>query len=102
MSSDVRINAVAIAQGGLTISISETPVASQPAPFSNGTTQVLPRTAISVQDGNDRGLALLGGGSSLKSLVSGLNAMGVSPRDLITILQAIKSAGALQAEIEVQ
>jgi flagellar P-ring protein precursor FlgI len=102
MSSDVRINAVAIAQGGLTISISEAPVASQPGPLSNGTTQVLPRTSISVDDGSGRSLAMLGGGTSLKSLVSGLNAMGVSPRDLITILQAIKSAGALQAEIEVQ
>lgn len=102
MSADVRISPVAIAQGGLTISVSETPVASQPAPLSEGETVVLPRTAIDVDDGGGASLAMVGGGSSLRSLVSGLNALGVSPRDLITILQALKTAGALQAEIEVQ
>ncbi|MFM9977334.1 MAG: flagellar basal body P-ring protein FlgI [Sphingomonadaceae bacterium] len=102
MGSDVRISPVAIAQGGLTISVTETPVASQPAPLSGGTTQVLPRTQIDVDDGNGKSLALLRGGTSLQSLVSGLNTLGVSPRDLITILQAVKSAGALQAEIVVQ
>ena len=102
MGSDVRISPVAIAQGGLTISVSESPIVSQPAPFSEGETTVVPRTDIGVDDGGGRSLAMVGGGSSLSSLVSGLNALGVSPRDLITILQALKSAGALQAEIEVQ
>ena len=102
MGKDVRISPVAIAQGGLTISVSETPVASQPGPLSEGQTVVLPRTAIEVDDGGGASLAMVGGGSSLSSLVSGLNALGVSPRDLITILQALKTAGALQAEIEVQ
>ncbi len=102
MGADVRISPVAIAQGGLTISVTETPEASQPAPFSNGTTTVLPRTSISVDDGGGRTLGIVGGGASLRALVSGLNAIGVSPRDLITILQAIRSAGALQAEITVQ
>lgn len=102
MSSDVRISPVAIAQGGLTISVTETPEASQPAPFSDGKTVVLPRTSISVDDGGGASLGIVGGGASLRSLVSGLNAIGVSPRDLITILQAIRSAGALQAEITVQ
>lgn len=102
MSSDVRISPVAIAQGGLTISVSESPIVSQPAPLSNGETTVVPRTQISVDDGGGAALAMIGGGTSLQSLVSGLNALGVSPRDLITILQAVKSAGALQAEIEVQ
>ena len=102
MSADVRISPVAIAQGGLTISVTETPVASQPAPLSDGETVVLPRTAIDVNDGNGASLAMVGGGSSLSSLVGGLNALGVSPRDLITILQALKTAGALQAEIQVQ
>lgn len=102
MGSDVRISPVAIAQGGLTISVTETPEASQPAPFSNGTTTVLPRTSIKVDDGNGKTLGILAAGASLRSLVSGLNAIGVSPRDLITILQAIRSAGALQAEISVQ
>ena len=102
MGKDVRISPVAIAQGGLTISVSETPVASQPGPLSEGQTVVLPRTAIEVDDGGGASLAMVGGGSSLSSLVCGLNALGVSPRDLITILQALKTAGALQAEIEVQ
>ncbi|EIZ78716.1 flagellar basal body P-ring protein [Novosphingobium sp. Rr 2-17] len=102
MGSDVQISPVAIAQGGLTISVTETPVASQPAPLSGGTTAVLPRTSINVDDGSGKSLALLKDGASLKSLVSGLNTLGVSPRDLITILQAVKSAGALQAEIVVQ
>ncbi|USI72007.1 flagellar basal body P-ring protein FlgI [Sphingomonas morindae] len=102
MGADVRISPVAIAQGGLTISVSESPVASQPGPFSAGGTVVLPRTAISVDDGGGRSLATLGGGASLRDLVTGLNALGVSPRDLITILQALRTAGALQAEIEVQ
>jgi flagellar P-ring protein precursor FlgI len=101
MGTDVRISPVAIAQGGLTISVSEAPIVSQPGPLSSGQTQVVPRTQISVDDGGGKSLAMLGG-TSLRSLVSGLNALGVSPRDLITILQAVKSAGALQAEIEVQ
>jgi flagellar P-ring protein precursor FlgI len=102
MSSDVRISPVAIAQGGLTISVSEAPVASQPAPLSNGQTAVLPRTRVAVDDGGGAKIAMVGGGASLQSLVGGLNTLGVSPRDLITILQAVKRAGALQAEIEVQ
>ena len=102
MTSDVRISPVAIAQGGLTISVSETPVASQPLPFSDGKTAVLPRTRIDVDDGGGRSLGVLAAPTSLRALVAGLNAIGVSPRDLITILQAIKSAGALQAEIIVQ
>lgn len=102
MGADVRVSPIAIAQGGLTISVAESPAVSQPGPLSNGQTAVVPRTKIAVDDGSGRSLAMLGGGASLKSLVGGLNAMGVSPRDLITILQAIRSAGALQAEIEVQ
>ncbi|MES2065077.1 MAG: flagellar basal body P-ring protein FlgI [Pseudomonadota bacterium] len=102
MGADVRISSVAVAQGGLTISVTETPQVSQPGPLSSGQTTVVPRTQVSVNDGNDAHLALIGGGASLKTLVSGLNALGVSPRDLITILQAVKSAGALQADIEVQ
>ncbi|MBT0670538.1 flagellar basal body P-ring protein FlgI [Novosphingobium profundi] len=102
MGADVRVSPVAIAQGGLTISVTETPVASQPNPLSNGQTTTLPRTRIQANDGNGASLAMLTQGTSLRSLVSGLNALGVSPRDLITILQALQSAGALQAEITVQ
>lgn len=101
MTADVRISPVAIAQGGLTISVAENPVASQPGPLSGGQTQVLPRTQVSVDDGGGASLAMVEG-ESLKTLVGGLNRLGVSPRDLITILQALRSAGALQAEIEVQ
>lgn len=101
MSADVRVSPVAVAQGGLTVSVSEAPVASQPEPFSQGETAVLPRTSVAVDDGSGRSLGFVEG-ASLRQLVSGLNALGVSPRDLITILQAVKSAGALQAEIEVQ
>ncbi len=101
MTADVRISPVAIAQGGLTISVAENPVASQPGPLSDGQTQVLPRTQVSVDDGGGASLAMVEG-ASLRSLVSGLNALGVSPRDLITILQALRGAGALQADIEVQ
>jgi len=101
MNSDVRITPVAIAQGGLTITVTESPQVSQPAPFSNGQTTVVPRTNVQVNDGNGASLAMVDG-ASLQTLVSGLNTLGVSPRDLITILQAIKTAGALQADIEVQ
>jgi len=101
MSNDVKLSPVAIAQGGLTISVTETPQVSQPAPLSNGQTTTVPRTQVNVNDGNGASLAMVNG-SSLQSLVSGLNTLGVSPRDLITILQAVKSAGALQAEIVVQ
>jgi len=102
MGQDVRVSKVAIAQGNLTISVTETPQVSQPAPFSqNGQTVVVPRTNVSVDEEKGRKLALVDGSISLKELVDGLNALGVNPRDMISILQAIKAAGALQAEIEV-
>ncbi len=102
MGEDVRISTVAIAQGNLTIRITETPQVSQPAPFARtGETAVVPRTDIAVDEGEDKKLSVLQQGVSLHELVNGLNAMGIGPRDMITILQAIKAAGALQAEIEV-
>jgi flagellar P-ring protein precursor FlgI len=102
MGSDVRISTVAIAQGNLTIRVTETPQVSQPSPFSTGgTTEVVPRTSISVDDSKGNKMAVLHEGVSLQSLVDGLNALGVGPRDIISILQAIKAAGALQADIEV-
>ena len=101
MGEKVRISTVAIAQGNLTIRITETPQVSQPAPFSNtGETEVVQRTDIQVEEDADRKLAVLPSGVTLQELVNGLNALGVGPRDLITILQAIKASGALQAEIE--
>ena len=101
MGEDVRISTVAIAQGNLTISVQETPQVSQPAPFSQGTTQVVPRSQVGFKEQTGRHLILLKSGVSLSTLVKGLNALGVTPRDMISILQAIKTAGALQADIEV-
>jgi flagellar P-ring protein precursor FlgI len=100
MGENVRISTVAIAQGNLTIRITETPQVSQPEPFSNtGRTVVVPRTDIQVDENSDRKLTVLPGSVTLQELVNGLNAMGIGPRDLIAILQAIKAAGAMQAEI---
>lgn len=103
MGKDVRISTVALAQGNLTIRITETPQVSQPQPFSEGgETVVVPRTDIQVlDDGEGKKLAVLPEGVSLQELVTNLNALGVGPRDIITILQAIKASGAMQAEIEV-
>ena len=101
IGADVRISTIAIAQGNLTIKVTETPQASQPGPFSNGTTQILPRTDIQIDDGKGNKMAVLNEGVSLQKLVDGLNALGVGPRDIISILQAIKAEGALQAEIQV-
>lgn len=101
MGSDVKISTVAIAQGNLTVKITETPQVSQPNPFAaQGQTVVVPRTDIEVNSGDDVRLGILENGVTLQDLVTGLNRLGVSPRDTITILQAIKAAGALQAEIE--
>ncbi|MCJ2021413.1 flagellar basal body P-ring protein FlgI [Methylobacterium sp. E-065] len=100
MGRDVHVSTVAIAQGNLTITITEQPQVSQPAPLSNGRTTVVPRTGVKVDTGEGNKLALVKEGVSLRELVDGLNALGVGPRDLISILQAIKAAGALQAEIE--
>lgn len=101
MGADVRVSSVAIAQGNLTIRVTEMPDVSQPAPFSDGETMVLPRTDVQIDENADRKLTVLRNGVSLQQLVNGLNALGVGPRDMIAILQAIKAAGALQAEIEV-
>jgi len=102
MGENVRISTVAIAQGNLTIRITETEQVSQPGPFAEvGTTERVDRTEIEVEEDEDRQLTVLQPGVTLQDLVNGLNALGIGPRDLITILQAVKAAGALQAEIEV-
>jgi len=101
MGENVRISTVAIAQGNLTIRITETPQVSQPGPFSQGQTTVVPRTDIQVDDQSQNRLAVMNSGVTLQELVQSLNALGVGPRDMISILQSIKAAGALQAEIEV-
>ena len=102
MGADVRISDVAIAQSNLTVRITETPQVSQANPFAEGgETVVVPRTDIELNSGDDVNLALLETGVTLQDLVTGLNRLGMQPRDIITIIQAIKAAGALQAEIEV-
>ena len=102
IGDDVRISKVAIAQGNLTIRVTETPQVSQPAPFSEaGETVVVPRTDIEVDEDEENRLAVVNGGVNLQELVNGLNSLGVGPRDMISILQAVKASGALQAEIQV-
>jgi flagellar P-ring protein precursor FlgI len=140
MGENVRISTVAVAQGNLTVKITETPQVSQPNPFApagtatpgvipNGpglapnpdagrpavpqaegtqfaptggaATVVVPRTNIQVDEQSDRRMAVVHSGVSLQELVNNLNALGVGPRDMICILQAIKAAGALQADIEI-
>jgi len=130
MGENVRISTVAVAQGTLTVRVTETPQVSQPSPFSpagvapvvdpatglpaaggqggvqfapggGAQTTVVPRTNVEVDEGSQRRLAVLPEGVSLQELVNSLNALGVGPRDMISILQAIKASGALQADIEV-
>ncbi len=95
----VRIAPVAVAHGSLTVEITEKPTVSQPLPFSKGTTKVVPQTSIQVQEGKGH-LAVVGGGATIGQLINGLNAIGATPRDLINILQSIKAAGAMDAELE--
>lgn len=100
MGADVTVSTVAIAQANLTVKITETPQVSQPNPFAEqGTTVVVPRTDIDVNTGPDAKLTVVETGVTLQDLVTGLNRLGIPPRDVITILQAIKTAGALQADI---
>lgn len=100
MGKDVRVSSVAVAQSNLTVSIAENPEVSQPNPFSMGQTEVVPNTDLNVTQ-TDTTLQTVPESVTLQQLVDGLNALGLSPRDLIAILQAIKATGALQAEIEV-
>lgn len=100
IGQDVRVSRVAVAQSNLTVTIGESPKVVQPAPLSNGQTAVQPSTNLQVTQTNSN-LAMVDDTVSLQQLVDGLNALGISPRDLIAILQAIKASGALQAEIQV-
>ena len=101
MGENVRISTVAIAQGNLTIRITETPQVEQPQPFSDaGETVTVPRTQIEIDEDSEKRLSVLSKSVTLQELVDGLNSLGIGPRDMISILQAIKAAGALQAEIE--
>ena len=102
MGESVRVSTVAIQQGNLTITVQESPAVSQPAPFSRGgQTTVVPQSTVSVDEEKGRQFLTVRSGASLATLVAGLNALGVTPRDMISILQTIKAAGALQADIQV-
>lgn len=101
MGENVRVSTIAIAHGNLSIVIKESPEVSQPLPFSRGgETVVTPDTDLSVEEGENQ-LVLMPSGASIGEVVNAMNALGVSPRDLIAIFQAIKAAGALQADLEV-
>jgi flagellar P-ring protein precursor FlgI len=100
MGEHVRVSPVAVAHGSLTVQVSEKTNVSQPLPFSKGGTVVTPQSKVEVQEGKGS-LAMIGGGVTIGQVVQGINAIGATPRDLINILQAIKAAGALQAELEI-
>lgn len=101
MGRDVRISAVAVAQGGLTLRVTEAPMVSQPNPFAQGETILVPRTEADIEQDPGTGLAELPPGTSLSEVVAGLNALGVAPHDMIDILKSIHAAGALHAELVV-
>jgi flagellar P-ring protein FlgI len=98
---NVRLLPVAIAHGSLQVTVKTDFGVSQPAPFSDGETVVVPDTTLGVEEGPSRSLVALRAGTSLGDLVTGLNALGVTPQDLIAILQAVRAAGALQADLEI-
>jgi flagellar P-ring protein FlgI len=102
MGEDVRISRVAVAQGNLTLRIEERPIAVQPNPFAQGETVIVPRTEASIDEEAGTGLAEIADGTSLSEVISGLNALGVSPGDMIDILNAINASGALHAELIVR
>jgi flagellar P-ring protein precursor FlgI len=96
---DVRISAVAITQGSLTIQIGTNFNVSQPNPFGQGQTVVTPQESVTVQE-KQQNLVMLTNGANVEDLVSALNGLGVTPKEMVAIFQALKAAGALQAELE--
>lgn len=102
MGEDVRLSRVAVSQGNLTLRIEEEPLVIQPNPFSEGGTVIVPRTRATLEEEPGIGLAEINEGTSLSEVIAGLNALGVSPRDMIDILKSIKAAGALHAEFLVR
>lgn len=101
MGEDVRISRVAIAQGNLTLRVTEGAAVVQPNPFAEGETVVVPQSTVDLQTDPGKGLAEVSGGTSLSEVVAGLNALGVAPHDMIDILKSINAAGALHAEFVV-
>nr|WP_275982059.1 flagellar basal body P-ring protein FlgI [Frigidibacter sp. ROC022] len=101
LGDDVRVSRVAVAQGNLTLRDEEAPLVAEPNPFARGETVVVPRSKVGIDEGQG-GLAVVQGGTSLAEVISGLNALGVAPRDMIDILKTIKAAGALHAKFVVR
>lgn len=102
LGEDVRISRVAVAQGGLTLRVEEEPVVVQPNPFAEGETVVVTRTNADIEENETTGLAEVPDGTSLAEVIAGLNALGVSPQNMIDILKSIKAAGALHADFIVR
>ncbi|NCQ24504.1 MAG: flagellar biosynthesis protein FlgA [Rhodobacteraceae bacterium CG17_big_fil_post_rev_8_21_14_2_50_63_15] len=102
IGQDVRISRVAVSQGNLTLRIEEAPLVVQPNPFARGETVVVPRSNTQITKEPGIALAEVPSGASLSEVISGLNALGVAPRDMIDILKSIKAAGALHAEFVVR
>lgn len=102
MGEDVRISRVAVSQGNLTLKVEEQPLVIQPNPFSDGQAVVVPRTNAEIEEEPGIGLAEIPEATSLSTVIAGLNALGVSPRDMIDILKSIKASGALHAEFIVR
>ncbi len=100
IGADVKLDPVAITHGNLVVRVTETPQVSQPPAFSNGQTVVVPNTKVDVYDQADKHLQVLQRATTLQSLVDGLNALGLGPRDLIQVLNALKASGALHAALE--
>lgn len=100
VGADVKLDAVAVTHGNLTVRVTEMPQVSQPGPFSNGRTVVVPNTQVDVNSHEDRQLLIVPKSSTLQQLVNGLNALGLGPRDLIQVLNALKASGALHAELD--
>jgi len=98
ISRHVRVKPAAVSHGNLVVTIRENPQVSQPPPFSGGTTQVVPRSEVSIQEGGKR-MFVFDPGVSLNDLVRAVNQVGAAPSDLVAILEALKSAGALEAEL---
>lgn len=100
IGDDVRVSRVAVSQGNITIRVTETPVVSQPGPFAQqGQTAIVPRTQVDVNEGDEGRFLIVEDSVTLEDLVTGLNALGVGPRDIISILTAMRSLGALHAEL---
>lgn len=102
MGEDVRISRVAVSQGNLTLRVQEAPIAIQPNPFSDGETVIVQRSTADIEQETGVSLAEIADGTSLSQVIAGLNALGVSPRDMIDILKTIKTAGAIHADFIIQ